>query len=205
MTHPSDEKKGDCYSEHERGFMEWGQNLRKKILHPLLVFLEAHQISPSQITLLSMCIGLCAAFVLPFNPGFGLSLLLLHVIADGIDGPLARHTGQDSHRGSFTDTAADQIVVVAVMLALVTMSMVNAIAAMVYVFSYTTVVGFAMIRNALDIPYSWLIRPRFFIYLWIPLSLWVFPSWTLDILIWLCNVLLVIKVITGFMKIRNKL
>ena len=32
-----------------------------------------------------------------------------------------------------------------------------------YVFFYTMVVIFAMVRSALAIPYSWLVRPRFII------------------------------------------
>ena len=39
--------------------------------------------------------------------------LSLHVLIDGLDGPLARHLGIASRSGSFTDTMADQVVVVA--------------------------------------------------------------------------------------------
>lgn len=122
-----------------------------------------------------------AALALPFLNILGLVLLLVHVLLDGIDGPLARSTGTASKKGSFTDTASDQIVVFAVMLALVSMNAAGAAAAMVYVFSYTVVVGFAIIRNRLNIPYSWLIRPRFIVYAWIrcpsglrPCGLWTF-------------------------------
>ncbi len=200
-----DEAKGDCYAEGERGFMDWNQSLRGRALRPLLELLNKHDISPNMLTLFSLLAGLLAALALPFLTILGLVLLLVHVLLDGIDGPLARYTGADSKKGSFTDTASDQVVVFAVMLALVSMNAASSLAAMVYVFSYTVVVGFAIIRNRLNIPYSWLIRPRFVVYAWIPVCFWLLPLWTLDFLLWSCNVLLVAKVVTGFMKIREKI
>lgn len=200
-----DETKGDCYAEGERGFMDWNQSLRGRMLGPLLQSLDDHGVTPNTLTLLSLVTGLLAALFLPFLKILALVFLLLHVLLDGIDGPLARFTGTESKKGSFTDTASDQVVVFAVMLALVSMNAASSLAAMVYVFSYTVVVGFAIIRNRLNIPYSWLIRPRFVVYAWIPVSFWLLPLWTLDFLLWSCNVLLVAKVVTGFMKIREKI
>ncbi|MBK9584444.1 MAG: CDP-alcohol phosphatidyltransferase family protein [Alphaproteobacteria bacterium] len=202
---PEQETQGDCYAEGERGFMEWNQSLRGRALRPVLEFLNENDITPNTLTLFSLLAGLLAALALPFLKILGLVLLLVHVLLDGIDGPLARSTGTASKKGSFTDTASDQIVVFAVMLALVSMNAAGAAAAMVYVFSYTLVVGFSIIRNRLNIPYSWLIRPRFIVYAWIPVSFWLAPLWTLDFLLWSCNVLLVAKVVTGFLKIREKI
>ena len=52
------------------------------------------------------------------------------------DGPLTRHQGTASRRGSFTDTSADQLVIAATTAVLVYDGMVGKIAGVAYVFAY---------------------------------------------------------------------
>ena len=73
-----------------------------------------------------------------------------------------------------------------------------------YIFSYTVVIAFAMIRNALSIPYSWLVRPRFIIYAWLPIELYLLPG-SLDYGIWLFVALLVGKMASGYVRIRRRI
>lgn len=200
----TNERKGDCYAGGERRFMEWGQKLRGEILSPILKILLELNITANHLTFLSLIAGLGAALAFKFSILLGLFLLLLHVLLDGLDGPLARYSNTASNRGSFTDTAADQLVILAIMLVLVNLKIAEPEAALIYVTAYTTVVGFAIIRNTLDIPYSWLVRPRFLIYAWLVVEFWIFPQ-TLNIVIWACDLLLLWKVGTGFWKIRYKL
>lgn len=40
------ETRGDCYAEGERGFMDWNQSLRGRVLRPVLKFLNDHDITP---------------------------------------------------------------------------------------------------------------------------------------------------------------
>jgi hypothetical protein len=53
----------------------------------------------------------------------------------------------------------------------------------VYVSVYTVVVLFAMARNTLQIPYSWLVRPRFVVYGWIGVESISLPG-TLNYVLW---------------------
>ena len=69
---------------------------------------------------------------------------------------------------------------------------------------YVGVMAIAMVRNALQTPYSWLIRHRFFLVLAIPLELWNVP-YAVSAVIWISNVLLGFKAISGFFKLRNRL
>lgn len=66
-----------------------------------------------------------------------------------------------------------------------------------------------MVRNALQQPYSWVVRPRFLVFAWLALDLWVLPTFgwnsTLEYFLWCCNVLLVYKMSTGFFAIRQAL
>jgi hypothetical protein len=73
-----------------------------------------------------------------------------------------------------------------------------------FLFAYTLVVTFAMVRNALEVPYHWLVRPRFAIYLAIPVQIW--GDWqVLAPLTIVCTALLAIKAWTGFVAIRRAL
>jgi len=131
-------------------------------------------------------------------------LLTLHVLLDGLDGPLARHTQTASSQGSFTDTMTDQVVVTFSTLTLVHAGYAAAWPGGLYIFFYSMVVIFAMVRNALLIPYTWLVRPRFLVYAWFVVEVYFWPG-SLNALLWLASVLLAVKMLTGFIQIRRKM
>ena len=131
-------------------------------------------------------------------------MLALHLLLDGLDGPLARHTNTASRRGSFTDSMADQLVVVASTATLMSIHVIGILPGSVYLVTYTLVMVFAMVRNALSIPYSWLIRPRFLVYFWFVVETYYLPG-TIDYVLWLFNALLLVKIVTGFVRIRRNL
>ena len=66
------------------------------------------------------------------------------------------------------------------------------------------VVVFAMVRNAMNAPYSWLFRPRFLVYAWIVAEIGWWAG-SLEWLLWACNALLAAKLASGFVKIRRRL
>jgi phosphatidylglycerophosphate synthase len=212
MTSVADTAKADCYSAGERGAMVWWQELRARLLAPLLVWAEGRGICPDHVTFASLVCGLafCPFWLWPGQPVWSrvaaLVALLFHVVLDGLDGPLARHMGIASRRGSFTDTLADQIVVTASALAVMAAPSpgLNVWVGGLYIFLYAMVVAFAMVRNALGVPYSWLIRPRFWVYAWLALDSFLLPGW-LDVVVGLFTVILAAKMTSGFIAIRRML
>lgn len=197
-------KIADCYSDGERNWMLRTQQLRARLFRPLLEILERVSVTPDHLTLLSFLCGLAFCPVYFWSQGTAFGLLFLHVLIDGLDGPLARHLGVDSRRGSFTDTIADQSVIAACTMTLMFAGTVSIIPGTLYVFLYTVVVLFAMARNSLGIPYTWLIRPRFAVYLWLIVEAWLWPG-TIGYVLWFFNGLLLIKMLTGFLKIRRRI
>ena len=103
--------KADCYSGGERAAMEWTQRARGRLLGPLLRLLATLRVTPDHLTLASLLVGLLFCVLWFWSPAAALAALLIHVLLDGLDGPLARHLGVASRRGSFTDTVADQTVI----------------------------------------------------------------------------------------------
>ena len=204
---PADSGKRDinCYSGGEGGFMDWNQALRGRMLEPLLRRMADVGMRGTHVTFLSMLAGLiyCPLFLIEQKMA-AFVLLLLHVLLDGLDGPLARFRGQASDRGSFTDTMADQVVVTATTLTMMHAGAASAWAGGSYVFLYAIVVAFAFVRNAMAAPFSWLFRPRFLVFIWFAVDCYLLPG-SLDVVLWISSGLLGVKCLTGFVKIRNRL
>ena len=201
------ENKSDCYAAGERTWMEAGQRLRAYWLSPLLRWLTQRGITADFLTVVSGVIGF--AFVPCYLSGYlwaATATLVVHVLMDGLDGPLARFQMADSSRGSFTDTFTDQAIVTAVTIAWMILNPSSFVIATgsAYLFLYALVVGMAMVRNALHVPYSWLVRPRFVVYVSIVFDAWNASSWTIPVMT-VCNVLLAIKTLSGFFKLRRQL
>lgn len=184
--------------------MNFSQKIRAAILSPLLATLTKVGANPNQVSYGSLAVGILACPALYFSRELGLLLVTLHVLLDGLDGPLARFQESASNKGSFTDTFIDQIVLSLITITLINLNIVNVFAGGIYVFSYTLCVVFSMIRNAFAIPYSWLIRPRFIVYGWLLIEFYL-QSGTINYLLWILNAVLLIKMYSGFLKIREKL
>ncbi len=191
--------------------MVWYQELRERWLGPCLTLMANSGIRPDHLTLVSLLLGLLFVPLIFWVPWAAFAVLLLHAIVDGLDGPLARKLATASRAGSFTDTMSDQLVLVVVTVTMMCHPerYVGVLPGSVYIFLYTVVVVFAIVRNAMGIPYSWLVRPRFVVYVWLALEVFCFQGTamveSINILLWVFNALFVLKLATGFFKIRKKL
>jgi len=194
----------DCYSSADRKLMVHGQELRRRLLGPLLWLMVKCGITANILTLLSLAAGLAFCVVYFFCRPAALGLLALHLCLDGLDGPVARYAGTASRKGSFTDTMADQTVIAASTITLIADGVIWVVPGATYIFIYTVVIAFSMIRNALRIPYTWAVRPRFFVYAWFPIEWYVLPG-SIDYVLWAFTGLLLAKMVTGFVKIRRRI
>lgn len=199
-----DNTSADCYSAGDRGLMLWSQQWRSRLLKPLLILLVYLHISADVLTLISLFSGLVFCVLFSYSKLAAIVFLALHVVFDGLDGPLARYRNTASRKGSFTDTLADQIVVAATTITLIYHGIIHTLPGGIYIFAYTVVIAFSVVRNALAIPYSWLVRPRFVMYIWIIVELYLWPG-TINYVLWIFVILLTIKMSTGFYKIRKRI
>lgn len=197
-------RSADSYGAGDRGLMLLSQRIRGWLLTPMVAALARAGISADALTALSLIAGLAFCPALAIHPLLALGFLALHALLDGLDGPLARHTGTASRQGSFADTVADQVVVIATTLSLIHADLVAAVPGVLYLATYTVVIVFSVVRNALSVPYGWLVRPRLFVYALIPIELFVQPG-ILGPALWLFVGLLGVKVVSGFASIRRRL
>ena len=194
----------DCYSSGDRILMEKSQKLRAKWLEPVLKWLKENNLKADTITMASLVTGLLFTPLFLYSPFWALIALLLHSVLDGLDGPLARYTSSDSAKGSLTDTFSDQIIVATSTATLIMSGHLHSMNGTAYIFLYTLVITFSMIRNAMDIPYQHLVRPRFIVYLMVPISLyWRHPALNVTVLIF--NIPLLFYMIAGYRRIRNEI
>lgn len=201
---PETEPKADCYAAGERAMMALTQRVRGRAFGPLLRVLDALGITPNHLTLASLLAGLAFCPLYFWSKPLAFVSLALHVFLDGLDGPLARHAGVASRRGSFTDTMSDQAVITATTLTLMYAGTVHVVPGTLYIVAYAVVVLFAMARNYLEAPYSWLIRPRFYVYAWLLVDAYLWPG-ALDYVLWIGTAVLMLKLVTGFARIRARL
>ena len=200
----SEDRKADVYAAGERAWMVRTQQWRARLFGPFLRLMAACHITPDHLTIVSLLFGLAFCPLILVRPAWAFVALILHVLIDGLDGPLARHLGTDSPKGSFTDSMADQTVIAATTIMLMWIGTVSMLPGVLYIITYTVVVLFAMARNAMKDPYSWLFRPRFYVYCWIVVETWWWPG-TIDYLLWFCVAILSLKVLTGFRGVRRNM
>ena len=196
-------EKSDCYSAGDRKIMELSQKIRGVLLLPLLKIFTGLHIRPNHISFLSLLCGWAASYLIFISYyKSSLYLLLAHVLLDGIDGPLARYQNNSSNAGSFVDTLVDQIVIVSLAIVLMEREILGVFPGGIYIFIYTAVVTFSMVRNAIKIPYLWVLRPRFLVYCWLVLEFTILPN-TINWIVWLCNIILIINFQDGFRQLKN--
>jgi phosphatidylglycerophosphate synthase len=196
--------KADCYAKGDRGMMIWWAGLRARTLGPFLSFLRKCHINADGLTFISLILGLAFCPVFLLSKPVALVLLLLHVLIDGLDGPMARYMGTASRKGSFADTMVDQTIIAVTTATMIATDLIGIYVGIFYLFTYTVVVAFSVVRNAMSIPYNWLVRPRFLIYSWLIIELYVWPG-TLNYVVLGSGVLLGGFMLSGFRRIRNKI
>ena len=186
-----------------RAAMDFWQSLRGTALRPLLEAMTRCRIRPDDLTALSAAAGLAFCPLYFWSKPLAFAAIALHVVLDGLDGPLARHTKTASRRGSLADSAADQLVVVAS----TSHSDVN---------SYGRHPAGKHLHGRLHrgdhvrhdpqrVVDTLLVADStsFVVYGWFLLETYCFPG-TIDYVLWFFNALLALKAVTGFVKIRRK-
>jgi phosphatidylglycerophosphate synthase len=89
------------------------RKLKDRWLRPLVGV--AGGLSPNALTLLALAVGLASAGAAAQQLyGLGLALWAINRVLDGLDGAVARETGQQSDFGGYLDIVADFVVYAAV-------------------------------------------------------------------------------------------
>ncbi|WP_311065093.1 CDP-alcohol phosphatidyltransferase family protein [Halomonas sp. DWK9] len=136
--------------------------LTQRPLRFLAHMLHARHISPDQVTLTAFLIGMSALPLLAFEQyGVALLAIVINRLGDGLDGALARKSGQQSDAGGFLDIGLDFVFYAAVVLGFALANPANnALPAALLLFAFigtgTSFLAFAIAAKARNVE-----RPNF--------------------------------------------
>ncbi len=160
-----------CYSLQEGPMMSAWDKARTTALRPLLRLLTRLGVSPGAVTALGLALGLVGAANLPDEPAWGVAYLALHLVLDGLDGPLARWQQRATSAGALWDMTADLLVVLAVTLTLAEEGVAPVGSALLFGWLYLALLVVASVRQQLGRPFRLLVRPRLALYAAVALPL----------------------------------
>ncbi len=99
----------DYFNEKERVSQKSFARSRDRFFKPVLKTLSRLGVTANQITLAGVILLIGGVVASLFWPSAYIPSLILYVLLDGLDGPLARHQGSASAIGALNDMTADQI------------------------------------------------------------------------------------------------
>lgn len=195
---------GGFYGKKEAEKIAKFKAKKDALVRPLIRFFVGVGITSDMVSYLGLIAALGFLIFAPYQK-IALLLLCVHLIFDGLDGPLARYTKKASEKGAFIDAACDLAGFMFVTTGLTRIGLLNELLTTFLVFLYTLVVLFIFIKHLLEVKIpDWIPRPR--LYIFGAYFLYIFTNLNLINGIALIAVtVMIIDNIWSFAKIREKL
>jgi phosphatidylglycerophosphate synthase len=192
------------FSEKEARHMENFKNGRTKWLNPIARFIANLGITADMVSILGFIMVFGFVYFIERNPYTAMVFLLLHVLIDGIDGPVARVTGKEGNMGAFLDIMCDHTGIFVATAGLVYYGLVNGLVGLTYIYIYTIMIVFTIIRNVMRSSPKFVFRTKYYVY--ILYAVYVFTSRNyLNEAMVIFSVVMLISVFNDFSAIRKKL
>jgi phosphatidylglycerophosphate synthase len=173
----SEASPGDSYSAVERRFIGPFRRRLLQVLRPLVAALARLGVHPNAISASQVVGGFVFLALVPTHPRPAFVLFLLLLLLDGIDGTLARATGNASPFGALVDQYCDHIREVTVVGGMALWGALAILPAVLYGLIYTGLNLTVYLANARGAPVPWAVKsylvvyPALFLYLWFGLDL----------------------------------
>jgi len=196
------------FSEEEQEKQEAFETKRDRLFNPIVALFIKLKIHPNFVSLLSMLALVPFAYLTLFNPHPGKYLiiasifLVLNVVLDGTDGPLARKLGVSGVHGSFVDMIGDHSGMAIFTIILSFAGIINGSIGNVYVFLYTMAIIFVISLNVLKKPFKWVFRSKYIFYIMFLVYSFGGPEYFNEALI-VFSVFNSILFVLGFTRIYN--
>jgi len=138
----------------------WRQNLQASIFRPLLRLFDKLGATPNFLSNLKIILALLFLYFLKTNLPLASIFLIISLILDILDGPLARYQKIESDRGKFIDIFTDQIVYGLTLVGVSILSLSNSLNIVYQLFIVGPTYLLAIVKKEEGRPTSWLIKPR---------------------------------------------
>jgi phosphatidylglycerophosphate synthase len=192
----------DSYSSLERRFLAPARGLGLAILRPIVVLLARLHVTPNAVTLSQVAFGLAIFALIQPRPRLAFVLMVLAIVADGLDGALARYTHSASRFGALLDQYADHTREILVVAGLAYAGALNGAWAALYALAYAGSNLTILLCNTSGAPIPVAIKtafvfyPALFLYLWLGINI-------LDPAAGLAVLLMTLVVGQGLWKLRT--
>ena len=192
------------FSEKERRHEERFKYLRTRWLNPIARILVDVGVTANFISIIGFLMIFGFVYFIEINPMMAFIFLVLHVIIDGLDGPVARISKREGNKGAFLDIICDHTGIVVAIGGLIYFDLVNGVIGLAYIYLYTIMIIFTIIRNVMRISSRMVLRTKYFVY--ILFGIYVFWEINyLDAAMVLFSLIMIISTINDFIAIREKL
>ncbi len=163
-------KQLNYFAAREQKSQERFKHQRDRLFYPIVRPLRDWGVTPDFISLCGILCLIPFGYLVLSSPqpdtiAIASVLLALHVLLDGIDGPLSRLTETDGPAGAFVDMCCDHGGMIAIVWILSGAELINGTNGNVYVTLYTIAVVFIIWLNVLDHPFQWVFRSKYLTYL----------------------------------------
>lgn len=167
----------DYFTAKERERQKSFAAKRDRLFAPLVDRLRRAGISPNQVSLIGIVFLVLACLFPPASYALAGLGIILYVICDGIDGPLARSSGKAHSGGALVDIIADQFGVVMVSAAAI--QHLGAWGPVMVLFSaaYMLFIALAVYANELQLKVGLVIRSKYPFYVLYVICLYLRLDW----------------------------
>lgn len=154
------------FAEEEDQFFSKVRQWRDKAFKPVIDFLKQHRVSADALSYLGLFMTVPFVFFLGFNPGLAFFFLILSLLCDVLDGPLARANGKVTLNGAILDHfICDYFAFFIVFLSFLYYGMINPFWSAVYLLNYVIMLLFIIVFKALKLKFFTVIKSKYGFYL----------------------------------------
>ncbi|MCX6021572.1 MAG: CDP-alcohol phosphatidyltransferase family protein [Chloroflexi bacterium] len=154
----------DSYSAFERTFIGPFRQGMLRATRPVVAVLAAAGVPPNAVSASQIPLGFAVLWLVPLAPAAAFGLFLLTLLADGIDGALARSTGRASPFGALVDQYCDHIREVTVVAGMAAVGPLHPLPAVLYGLIYIGVNFTLYLANAYGAPVAWAVKSYMVVY-----------------------------------------
>jgi len=189
------------FAEDEDLYNSKLRKLRDKISAPLCRFFTKYGFKPNTLSYLGLLTTVPFVYFFGFHPGIAFIFILINVLFDSIDGPLARFQHRLSVKGAIIDVVCDYLSFFIIFLTFLYYGLLSPFWGAVYLLNYVVMLALVIFCRAMKITFFPVLRSKYYIYS-------VFLIWLItgsnffDPFLVLCSVYMVVTNIFLFDRIR---
>lgn len=195
-------KRADPISASEQRIKDVISEVIMNAVKPLLKLLIKLRVKANHISYFSATLGFISAILLWVDLRLSAYFLITSLLLDSLDGAFARYSETATVQGSITDCLTDQIVISSTTIGAILTGIVNPLLGCLYLLLYPIIIIFSVLRNILEIPSGYVLRPRIYFYIIFILYLFTGINWV-NYLLALIVPILIIYVFRDFYRLRS--